>query len=109
MRGDLQELERAFAEFERLPLPEDSEDDDAGELHAELAEYDSYVAGLITTLLAGNPVPPDSLQFDEDLKARLEALAREGREPASSDAQKYLRYLEALREILALARAATAA
>lgn len=103
MNEELKELVQAFEDFKRMPFPEDSDDDEASQLHAELAEYDSFIAGIVSTLLEGGRVSPHLLKFDDDLKTRLEKVARESRQPAASSAEEYLRYLDALRRLIDLA------
>jgi hypothetical protein len=98
------ELGSLFERFERLAFPDDSVDEEVSDLYAELAEYDAYVAGLCVTLLEGGNVPLERLKFDEDLKGRIRAVVRTGREPAATDAARYLSYLDALEQLLGAAR-----
>jgi hypothetical protein len=94
-------LERAFEEFKNVPFPVGSRDEEADELHADLALYDTYVAGFATSLLAGGT--PTPVEFDVELETRLRRLAGEDR-LAASDAKRYLDYLAEIRKLLELAR-----
>jgi len=103
MTKNLIELTRAFEEFKQMPFPEDSDHEEVSQFHAELAEYDGFIAGLVSILLAGDRVSPELLRVDDDLKASLENIARTGQQPAASDAAKYLCYLGALKKVIDLA------
>jgi hypothetical protein len=105
MPKKLEELARAFKIFESIPFPEDSDDDEFSQLHAELVEYDGYIAGLISTLLEGGYVSPNLLRFDYDLQARLQKIVIEGTPESSLYAKKYLNYLDALKQLLELVKA----
>jgi len=97
---------RLRAAFERLaqrPFPDDSDYDDASQLHAELAEFDGYVAGRITTLLNGGRLSVREVESDLDLKERLEKLAASD-SPGATDAQKYLAYFAEIDSLLAVGR-----
>jgi len=99
-------IERLRAAFERLgerPFPDDSDNDGASQLHAELAEFDGYVAGRVTTLINGGRLSSHELESDRDLKQRLEALAASD-SPGATDAQKYLDYFVELDALLAVGR-----
>ena len=92
-------LEEAFAAFRDVPFPRGSADEELSDAHAELAEYDGHVAGVVTTLLAGGDVSPEQLAFDDDLRARFE------RAPAREEARRYVEYMDELRRLLDAARA----
>jgi hypothetical protein len=94
-------LRRAFEEFADVPFPAASGDDRVNELRADLAEYDSWVAGLISTLIGGS-VPSQPVKFDADLEARLVALAEGEDARAAADAARYLDYLRGWRELVDL-------
>lgn len=103
MRRDLEELRCAFEGFKRLPFPVDSDDDAVSQLHAELIEYNGFVAGLVVTLLEGGDVPPHLLTFDYQLKACLKKIIKEAPPSAVADAEKYLQYLDALGGLIDIA------
>jgi hypothetical protein len=99
-------IERLRAAFEMLgerPFPDDSENDQASQLHAELAEFDGYVAGRITTLVNGGRLSSHDLESDRDLKHRLETLAASD-SPGATDARRYLDYFIELDALLVLGR-----
>jgi hypothetical protein len=102
-------LRTSLRHLERTPFPDDSSDVMASQLHAELADYDGYVAGRIATLLAGQDLALEDLNSNDELKAAIETLAAEPMNPGSIDAKKYLEYLATLETALGLAREAWAA
>jgi hypothetical protein len=108
LHTDFEELKRAFDKFRSLPFPEDSENDEVSQLHAELAEYDGFVAGLVATLLQGDDMSPH-LRFDNELEDRLARIARWGGPTARADARKHLEYLGALKNLIDTANGRTPA
>jgi len=99
-------LRTSLSDLKRTPFPDDSADAVASQLHAELAEYDGYVAGRITTLLAGGELTLEELGSDDRLKVEIETLAADSASSGSADARKYLEYLSTLEAALGLAREA---
>jgi len=90
------ELEEAWRAFKDLPFPWAVDDDEMNALRADLAGYDSGLAGWVTSLLAGRQVPPDAFAPPRALRARLEAAG------AGSGAAVLLEYLEKLEQIARL-------
>jgi hypothetical protein len=74
-RIKVEPLRQAFEAFKGEAFPEDSSDEYASELHAELAEFDGFVAGHIITLLGGGQLIPADFKPDDGLRTRLKALA----------------------------------
>lgn len=103
--GKVASLSDALHKFEEIPFPPDSNDDRLSELHARLAEYDGYVAGLIETILRGGGLPSNVAEFDENLRSRLEQIAAHGSDSSAGEAQTYLAYLQGLFDLLEMARA----
>lgn len=101
--ASIQGLRAAFEKLGDRPFPDDSDSEDASQLHAELAEFDGYVAGRITTLLSGGRLSSHELQSDKGLRQRLEALAVSD-SPGAADAQRYLDYFAELDALLAVGR-----
>jgi hypothetical protein len=101
-RDDRESLRRAFEDFEKLPFPKGSSSDAADELKAELAQYDGWATGLISSLVGGSE-PSQELAFDADLQRRLIELSHSDVPRAASDAARYLDYLGRLRELVELA------
>jgi hypothetical protein len=101
--GVIEKLRGAFEGLGNQPFPEDSSDDDASQLHAELANFDGYVAGRITTLINGGLLGRTELDSDTILKGRLEALANSNA-TGSADAMRYLEYFLRLEALLDLGR-----
>lgn len=96
-------LRVAFAKHEDWPFPDDSSDDSASQLHAELADYDGYVAGRVSTLINGGRLGKGDLKLDMSLKNRLEDLSNSD-SIGSADARAYLEYFHQLEVLLALAK-----
>jgi hypothetical protein len=82
-----------FEKHKGLPFPVDSEDDRASELRAELIEYDSHIAGLITTLLGGGSLTRGQLMSNDDLRYRLESLVHDSTGTVAAEGREYLKYL----------------
>jgi hypothetical protein len=95
-------LRHAFEDFEQVPFPAGSDDQTVDELRTELAEYDSWAAGLVSSLIGGAP-PSQPVSFDAELEARLLAVVREGDAQSVADARRYLDYLGRWRELVELA------
>jgi predicted house-cleaning noncanonical NTP pyrophosphatase (MazG superfamily) len=98
-------LQRAFTIHRERPFPKSSDDDEASELHDELAEYDTFIAGLVSTILNNGDISAYHLEVDADLKARIEKVIEEGRAEAAGDAKQYLEYLAQLEKLVELAKA----
>ena len=92
-------LRQAFERLSEQGFPDDSGDEQSSQLHAELAEYDGYVAGRITTLLAGGRLQDSDLKPDNDLRRRLATVAK-----SHSLGAVYLAYLDDLDSLLIMAR-----
>jgi hypothetical protein len=101
--GSIEGLRAAFEKLRDRPFPDDSDSEDASQLHAELAEFDGYVAGRITTLLSGARLSSHELESDKGLRQRLEALAVSD-SPGAADAHRYLEYFAELDRLLAIGR-----
>jgi asparagine synthetase B (glutamine-hydrolysing) len=60
MNQKLHHLKESFALLKSMPFPSSIDDALLGDLHAELAEYDGYVVGILETVLsAGQPGKED--------------------------------------------------
>ena len=101
------EVRKAYEALQGRPFPEGSEDETARELHAELVLIDTEFNGLIARSLGGAEAGLFGAE-DEwrylDRKARLESLTRDGSVRAATDARRYLDYLGAIWEVVALVK-----
>ncbi len=104
MRSDLKILRRAYADFTRVPFPKSSPDPEAAELHVALVDYTSWICGLISWLEEGYNSPPYPLEPDTKLRRRTEQVAREGSPGASSDARRYLTYLDEIDKLIKVSK-----
>lgn len=109
MEDTRKELVRAYEALRQKPFPDGSDDDDAGELHADLALLNTELNGLIVRSLGGgarreNLFGPEEEWRYRDLGARLQALTREPNEKAANDARRYLDYLGTLWHVVELAK-----
>ena len=86
-------------QLQRQPFPTGSGDEVVGGLHADLAEYDGHVTGILSQL-ASKGKAPWPLERDAALRKAIEAAARSGVEPRAHDAQRLLAYLDTLDEVL---------
>src|SRR5574341_1719601 len=102
MSNSLTRLRKLFEEFKRIPFPRGAVTDELNEIHGEVAEYDGYIAGLITTLLSRQSIPSGSLFFDAKIQGRLNAIVEQGDLQASEAAKIYLDYLGKLKELIDL-------
>jgi hypothetical protein len=104
MKAPDDQLREAFASHRALPFPPDSTtSEELSDLHAELIEYDGFVAGLVSSLLGGAPVDATKLKHDRALGTALECSAETA--PERSEAQAYLAYYRSLERLLDLAGA----
>lgn len=102
---DDQILRDALNSLRKSSFPGDSPTSDTlSELHAELAEYDGHVAGVVASLLGGSRVEPRLLEPDLKLRSRLELFAENASEPLRSEARQHLSYCERLDRLLDIAR-----
>jgi hypothetical protein len=96
MRAPDNQLRAALARHRTSPFPSDSTtSDELSDLHAELVEYDGFVAGLASSLLGGSPVDRAHLKHDHALGAALKRLVEAEMEPVRSEARAYLDLLSA--------------
>lgn len=96
----LHQLAESFGRHTGAPIPgAGSGDEQIGEARSELIAYDSHVAGVATSVLAGADVKPEWLSPDTGaLDEQLGALAAAG----APIADELRRYKEALDSLLAL-------
>jgi hypothetical protein len=102
----IRDLRDALRSFETLGFPEDSScEEELSEAHAELAQLDGHIVGLIQSLLAGERVPVSDLRADPELRNLLEQAAdpRNGVANART-AVAYLTHLSELERLITLAR-----
>ena len=95
------QLIQAFQQFKRLPFPSSASNDELNLIHAELAEYDGFIAGTISSLLSGSKFSRGNLKFEQSLADRLENILSTSKDTkVLEQARKYLSYLEAIKNIL---------
>jgi hypothetical protein len=94
-------FQQAFGELSDLPFPPGSEIEAVAELHAELAYYDGYVAGLLLSDTPKSRIPKP----DTELLGRMKSTLRQ--HPASSELTLYIEYMEKIVEVLELAKTTT--
>ena len=106
-RKTIESLRRAYQTFKRAPFPQSDKNDELADLHADLVEYDAWVAGSISNLLSGYEIPSDHLEFDARLRSRAQALIANDNSSIVKLGQVYLDYLIRLQKLLDLAKAST--
>jgi hypothetical protein len=96
----LDQLAESLGRHTDVPIPgAGSADEQIGEARSELIAYDSHVAGVATSVLAGADVPPAWLSPDTSaLDQRLDALSAS----AAPIADDFRRYKQVLDDLLAL-------
>lgn len=90
----------AFEDLRNTRFPGGSELDRVSDLHARLAEYDGYVAGVASSILKGKR--RDAPRFDEEFLTEMEQALRQNPE-GSDELVQYIKYLRKLKEILRVA------
>jgi hypothetical protein len=106
-------LEREWEAFYDLPFPgwgragyaTHQESDEMGDLHASLAEYDGYIAGLVMQAVTGATRLSHPLMKDPELRERFERLAWGGSPEVAADARDYLEYLDRIDRLIEVTRA----
>lgn len=100
-----EELQLAFDELREAVFPLDRlVSDELSLLHAELAEYDGYVAGIAMSLLGSARVDAHVPASNERLRERFEQAAREYSGSGLADAEAYFAYYRRLDRVLSAAR-----
>jgi len=100
------DLERAFSQKNSIAFPPESDFEETSELHAELALYDTFMAGIITTLIQDGRVPREHarlLRPAPELRARLRVATESECSALAADAVRYLDYLDRLEHVVELA------
>jgi hypothetical protein len=70
---DFRELEIYFNDFINTPFPKAPEDDDLYDIYSDLAEYDSHIAGIVSSLLGGKQVNKSLIFLNNDLEKKINA------------------------------------
>jgi len=100
MRKNLQD---AFNQFAQGPFPRDSYDDIISDVHAELVEYDGYIAGLVSSYAFGNDEVKEKIVHDPTLKDRLNTRVKELPE-LEKEASRFLLRLQEIKKLIDLAQ-----
>jgi hypothetical protein len=100
-RDRIEDLRRAFDEFGAIRFPDQSEHDRVWEVHADMAMFDTFVAGSVSSLLSGGQWT-NQIKVDPDLEDYLLRIAQEDG-PDAQDARTYLEYVQALNHLVRLA------
>ncbi|WP_078557070.1 hypothetical protein [Bacillus alkalicellulosilyticus] len=70
---DIRELEISFNDFINTSFPEAPEDDDLYDIYSDLVEYDSHIAGIVSSLLGGKKVNKSLIFLNDDLEKKINA------------------------------------
>ena len=97
------ELERVFRKFEDIKFPEGSENEILDNIHDDIAEYDGYVAGIITSILDGHNVDKSKLYFDNNLNDRLLEVINDSDTESAQKAIEYMKYMQELKALIEMA------
>lgn len=103
------ELEKALKDSMAVPFPEDSDDEELSDIHADLSLYDNDVVGYVNSMLGGAIRPQSSLSDDYGVEQRLKSILASDDVSRKREAETYFAYLEGLKRLAALAKQYTSA
>lgn len=92
-------LDTLFVNHRQLMVPPDATGEPLSRLHADLVEYDGFVAGIVETILQGRPRAASNLYYDEELQCRLEAVLADDGDQALL-AGSYRNYLLSIKNLV---------
>jgi hypothetical protein len=95
-------LQEAYAAWRTEPFPHGGSHDELGELHADLALADTWVAESVIPYVERGVYEPanvDVMSSLAELRARLEALASAGDVGVKASMADYSRYIDLLAEV----------
>jgi len=98
------ELRAVIRQLHDLPFPSsETSNEDVGELHAELVEFDGYVNGLLRQVLRGE-TPSHPLEHDPELRSKLECARDCASTHERSKITDFLAYFDLLEHAIDVAR-----
>jgi hypothetical protein len=100
MSNALAALRSAIADFEMLPFPPVAKTERGIDVHADLAEFDGYIIGLVKSTANGANVDPSTLVMDRSLRDRVDAFAAQADQVDRKVAGEYQRYLDRLQTLI---------
>lgn len=104
-RRAIADLREAFELYETTPLPKLGHlAEEATEADVDLFEEDAYLAGLVSSVLAGRPMRAETIVLDRTIDSRLAELEEAHDNRVVAD---MLAYRKAMRRLAALLSAAT--
>lgn len=74
MNQKLHHLKESFALLKSMPFPSSIDDALLGDLHAELAEYDGYVVGIMETVVSSEQPRKEEVDSAPQLTKALDAI-----------------------------------
>ncbi len=77
--------------------------EESHDIRAELVKYDSYIGGIVVTMVKHNRRSSYPLRRDPQLRQRLSKLISQGSPIAVLWAQEYLNHLDVIEEVIVLA------
>jgi hypothetical protein len=89
-----------YKEFRNTPFPRNSFNAELHEIHAELVDYDGYVAGLVDTYLKDSNKYPKNLEYDQSLEDRVEKLREINDSELNKEIEIYLDYLRKIKAVI---------
>lgn len=98
----LQSVQEAMAAHSVRRFPADSIDDDISRVHAQLAEYDGFVVGLVFSLLRGQALNLALFKPNQQLGSDLTMMLVSKPVEANDLLKEYLAYKEELDNLLQL-------
>lgn len=97
----MDKLQSSFDRLKILRFPESTDDADLQDLHAELAELDGYIAGLVSSRIKGKTVKFDLNEVIAPIESLLKEAAGSQNQTALSALRDYYRGLKEVAKVLA--------
>ncbi|KEK24876.1 hypothetical protein [Bacillus gaemokensis] len=86
--------------FVKEPFPDCPEDDKLDDIYSELVEYDSFVAGLVSSFLCGKRLNKKFLQNDDAINLKLKQHKDNLIQPDEDGVQQLIMYKQKLDNLM---------
>ena len=96
---ELKKLQEAYAKFKKIPFPDCPNEDKLYDLYVEIVDFDSYIAGLISSYLKGGKINKTALYFDEKILENLKAFSSSNPKD-KKEINLYINYMYELKNII---------
>ncbi|WP_047153900.1 hypothetical protein [Aneurinibacillus tyrosinisolvens] len=96
---DYHTLVAKFEDFKRLPFPEAPQDDDLYDIFTDLVEYDSHIAGLVTSFLNNKKINRKFVNKNNEIENKISSLSEKQNQEVS-EIKTYKNKLDNLVDLL---------